>query len=103
MHIRPHFIALLTYAKSEDGGLKIPAMSGYRPKIRFPFHNGEFSAIQNFIDVENVFPGDTVSAEVTLVDPANSLEKLYEGLDFDFFHNDELIGHGTITKMLPPD
>lgn len=103
MKIKPQFIALLQYIPEKDGGRKTPAMSGYRPTIKFPFYHGQFSGVQNFIGVENVFPGDTVKAEITLLSTEYFVGKLYEGLDFDFFEGGILIGHGVVTKVLDAD
>ena len=100
---KPHFIALLTYVSEENGGRKTPVSSGYRPTIQFPFYNGQLSVIQNFIGTDLVFAGDTVSAEITLLNTENFKGKIYEGLDFDFFEGPTLIGSGIITKILDAD
>lgn len=99
MSKKPNFIALLTYLPSEEGKQTTPVSSGYRPSIKFPFDQGFFIGIQNFIDTDLVFPGDTANAEITLTD-SSLIEKIYAGLDFDFFDGEILIGHGTITKVL---
>lgn len=99
----PHFIALLTYVTEENGGRKTPASSGYRPTIKFPFYTGMFSGMQNFIGTDLVFPGDTVNAEITLLNTDHFKGKIYEGLDFEFYEGSNLIGSGLITKILNPD
>ena len=100
MDLRPHFTALLTYTSSEDGGRQTPALSGYRPGIKFPFHDGLFTGAQKFIDTDLAFPGDIINAEITLVDTEYLKGKIYEGLDFDFFEGSNRIGHGVIKKIL---
>lgn len=96
---QPHFTALLTFISEQNGGRKTPAMSGYRPVIRFPFHNGEAQSIQNFIDAENAFPGDTLKAEIILLNFDELKHRIYEGLDFDFYESDTLTGTGLITTI----
>ncbi|HEX8269558.1 MAG TPA: hypothetical protein VF581_06670 [Flavobacterium sp.] len=103
MKAKPHFTALLTYVSSKEGGRQTPASSGYRPTIKFPFHQDMFSGIQNFVDTDLVFPGDTVTADITLPGAEPLMGKMYEGLDFDFFEGPVLIGSGVVTKVFRPD
>jgi translation elongation factor EF-Tu-like GTPase len=101
MTSKPHFIALLTYILTGDER-RTPVSSGYRPGIKFDFYHDQFPAIQNFIDTDLVFPGDSVTAEITLVNTEYFKGKIYGGLEFDFFEGQLLIGHGVITKLLDP-
>lgn len=94
-----HFTALLTFVSSNDGGLATPASSGYRPFLKFPFEQRFFTGIQKFSGTDLVFPGDTVNAEITLPDLSGLIGKLYEGLDFEFFEGDRLIGYGVVTGV----
>lgn len=94
-----HFTALLTFVSSKDGGLSTPASSGYRPFLKFPFEQRLFTGIQKFSGTDLVFPGDTVNAEITLPDNNSFKGKLYEGLDFEFFEGDRLIGYGVVTDI----
>lgn len=94
-----HFTALLTFISSNDGGLSTPASSGYRPFLKFPFEQRFFTGIQKFNGTDLVFPGDTVNAEITLPDLSVLIDKLYEGLDFEFFEADRLIGYGVVTGV----
>lgn len=102
MDLQSHFLALLTYLKTEDGGRKTPAVSGYRPGIKFSFHNDLFTGAQKFIDVEFAFPGDVINAEITLLNPEYFKGKIYEGLDFGFYEGPNLIGRGIIKRILDP-
>ncbi len=101
MNTRPHFTALLTYASEKDGGRSTPASSGFRSAIKFPFGQRMFFGIQNFTDAELAFAGDSVTAEITLLDFNDLKDSLYEGLDFEFFETDLLIGSGVILKCFP--
>lgn len=99
MKTKSHFTALLTYDSTEAGGLTAPVSSDHRPIIKFPFDENLFIAIQKFDDTNLVFPGDAVTAEITLLHPEKLTGSLYEGMDFDFFEGDKPIGHGTITVV----
>jgi len=103
MDQKPNFIALLTYLPSKKGKRSTPVSSGYRPAIKFPFDQGLFISIQNFIDADLVFPGDTVTAEITMLNKDYFEGKIYKGLDFDFFEGEDLIGHGIISKLVAED
>jgi translation elongation factor EF-Tu-like GTPase len=103
MSIQPHFIAQLKYLSPEEGGRITNAHSGYRPTIKFPFYFGMFSGIQNFIGSDFVSPGQTINAEITLLNTEYFIGKLYEGLNFDFFEGARLIGHGIILELIHPE
>lgn len=62
-----------------------------------------YTGIQNFIGTNLVFPGDTVMAEIALLKSENTKGEIYEGLDFDFFEGQNMIGHGVVTKIINPD
>lgn len=102
MKIKPQFTALLTYLPAKDGVKTTPVSSGYRPEIKFPFDLELYISMQNFIGTDLVFPGDTVIAEIALLKSDYVTGKIYEGLDFDFFEGENLIGHGVVTKIIDP-
>ncbi len=56
---------------------------------------------QTFPENEPVFPGDAVTAEVTLITADAMLGKLYEGMDFEITDNSGTIGSGVITTVYP--
>lgn len=99
MEKKPHFKATLTYLKTEDGGIVTPVSSGFRTIIKFPDDTQEIIAHQTFIDTEVVFPGDTVSADIYLLQADEMLEKIYAGQDLDLLINSVIIGNGTITHI----
>lgn len=103
MDIRPHFLALLTYRKTEEGGRSTPAVSGYRPAIQFPFDLGLFTGSQKFVAAEFAFPGDVINAEITMLNAEYFKGKIYEGLAFDFFEGPNLIGRGIVKQILDPE
>lgn len=92
------FIAELEY-KSE-GGRTIPAVSGYRPQIKFGFDEMQTSGQQNFIDRKLVFPGDKVTAEVNILSIDYFANKLEKGMKFEFREGAKIIGIGEIKEIL---
>lgn len=100
MKSKPHFTALLTFASETESTKSTPVSSGYRSKIKFDFEQSEFMAMQDFLEIELVFPGDVVTAEITLFNAESIVEKLYRGQDFDFFEGENKIGFGVITSLL---
>ncbi|WP_265131036.1 hypothetical protein [Chryseobacterium oranimense] len=95
-----HFKALINYFKTEKGGLVSPVSDGFRAFIKFPFELKSYIAVQTFNHTELIFPGDSVSIEVTLIDAEQFLEKLYEGMDFELIDNSGTIGAGIITEVM---
>lgn len=99
MTSKPHFQALLTFLASNESNRSTPVSSGFRPEIKFHFDQKLVRGKQNFVDIDLVFPGDVVNAEITLLSDEDFVSKLYSGLDFDFFDGSVLIGHGIVTKL----
>lgn len=99
MEKKPHFKATLTYLATEDSGIVTPVSSGFRTVIRFPYDNKDLIANQTFLETELVFPGDTVVADIILLEAQEALEKIYEGIDFDLLINSNTIGSGVITHI----
>lgn len=51
--------ATVTFRRTEEGGLRDPCKTGYRPQF---YYDGEnWVAIQTYPDREWVYPGDTVT------------------------------------------
>ncbi|MCD9856815.1 hypothetical protein LUD75_18975 [Epilithonimonas sp. JDS] len=101
MERKPHFRAALTYLPTDQGGIVTPVSSDFRANIRFPYDNKELTANQTFVDAEIVFPGDTISADIFLLKPTETLERIYAGLDFDLLINSKIIGSGIIANIYP--
>lgn len=99
MEKRPHFKATITYFATEDGGIITPVSSGFRAIIRFPYDNKELIANQTFLESELVFPVDTVNADVFLLEANETLDKIYNGLDFELLINSNTIASGVITAV----
>ena len=100
MKPNPHFLAHLVFLPETKGKSSTPVSSGYRYGIKFSSELEQFIGIQDYLDIELVFPGDSVTAEITMLSDFTAIEKLYAGLDFDFFEGENRIGHGVIAKMI---
>ena len=96
----PDFIATLKYSTSENGGRKTAAHSGYRPMIKFPFSPMHTSGQQIFIGRDQVSPGESIDAEITLVSVPYFAGQLFEGLEFIFTEGSTIIGTGIIKTIL---
>ncbi len=97
---KPDFIATVTYKTTEDGGIKKPVKSGYRPKIKFGFTDMQTAGQQVFDKDVKVAPGQTAEAKVKLLSPHLFERCLDEGLAFEFTDNNKVIGSGKIKKIL---
>lgn len=100
MKIKFRFAALLTFLSEKESSKTTPVSSGYRCDIKFPFDLVLHTARLQFPETDLVYPDDTVNTEMTLLKNAEITEKIYEGLDFDFYEGTQLIGHGVVTKMI---
>jgi len=97
---KPRFSALLQFLPEQEVGGQSPISSAHRVGVSFPFSNVVWNAILDFGDVENVFPGDSITAEMTLPDGAEVAAQLYVGLDFDFMQGDRVMGRGVVRKIM---
>ena len=103
MENKPHFTALLTYLNEEESGKSTPYLNGTRAGFLFSYQNKIVFGNKNFTEQDLVYPNDIVKTEITLFTNLVTLNKIYVGLDFDFFEGDVLIGKGIITKLLDSD
>lgn len=94
------FIAKLKYRTTEQGGRQTPAISGYRPQVKFDFSEMQTSGQQTFIDKETVFPGATVDAKIKILSPDYFAGCLTEGMEFEFREGARVIGTGEIKYIV---
>jgi len=95
------FIAELKYNSFEEGGRNIPAYSKYRPHIEFEnFPEMKTSGQQVFLGKEKVYPGETVTAEITIISSDYFKGKLSIGHKFIFCEGENIIGSGVIIKFI---
>ena len=94
------FIAELQYLKTEEGGRKTPAKSGYRPQVKFDFDEMQTSGQQTFINKELVNPGENVKAKIKILSPDHFANTLTEGIEFEFREGAKIIGKGKIEYIV---
>jgi hypothetical protein len=94
------FIAELNYLTTEQGGRSTPAISGYRPQIKFEFSEMQTSGQQTFVNIEKVLPGDNVDAKIKIVSPDYFEHSLREGMEFEFREGARIIGTGKIKYIV---
>jgi hypothetical protein len=94
------FVATLTYRTTEKGGRKTPAKTGYRSQVKFNFEEMETSGQQTFINREVAFPGDTIEALIKIISVDYFMNKLNEGMTFEFREGSTIIGTGIITRIV---
>ena len=101
MNRKPDFKAKLVYRTTEEGGRKGFANSGYRPHVEFDnIPNFLSSGQQIFLDKEIVFPGETVTAEITLASYFGYIRNLNVNDTFKFCEGARIIGKGKITEII---
>jgi hypothetical protein len=94
------FTAELNYRTTEQGGRSTPAISGYRPQIKFEFSEMQTSGQQTFIDKEQAYPGDSLEAKIKIISPDYFAHSLTEGMEFEFREGDRIIGTGKIKYIV---
>lgn len=99
----PDFIAELKYRKSDEGGRRTPARSGYRPHVKFPFSKTLTSGQQNFIGQDWVKPGETVKAEIMILSPEFFENMLEIGMEFEVGEGSNIVAIGKLIEILNTD
>ena len=94
----PDIEAEITFLTPEEGGRKVPAFSGYRPQFCYDGH--DWDARQDYVGVSEVYPGQTVTAELTFANPHYQFGKLYPGKEFLIREGPTVVGRGKVTKIL---
>jgi elongation factor Tu len=93
------FIARIYYLTTEEGGRQTPALSKYRPGVKFSFSKYTSSGEQTFLNKEIVYPGDPVDAEIRLLSPHFFEKMLFEGIQFEILEGPKLLGTGTVLEI----
>ncbi|MCO6148852.1 hypothetical protein [Flavobacterium sp. NRK1] len=96
----PDFKATLKYNTHEEGGRSMPALSGYRPDIKFDFDEMITCGIQTFLNKEKVYPGDIVEAVINIFSVPHFKGRLNKGMGFTFCEGPNIIGTGIIDEIL---
>lgn len=89
---------VMTFLRTEDGGRKSPVRSGYRPQ--FHYHGDDCDAIHTYIGVEQVNPGDTVTAQLRFLRPQVHVGRIAVGMEFLIREGNRTVATGKVTKIL---
>ena len=93
----PHIEAVMTFLSTEEGGRKMPVFSGYRPQ--FHYQGDDWDAIHTYINVEQVNPGDTVTAQLRFVRPQFHVVRIAVGMEFLIREGNRTVATGRVTKI----
>ncbi len=97
---QPDIIAETKYFKTEEGGRQHYAASGFRPHVKFAGKKMSTTGEQIFIDKDNVFPGETIKAEIRILSVDAFATYLYSGQKFDICEGPHIIGQGQIIEVV---
>lgn len=93
-----HFTALINFYPTDNKGLASPISTGFRVSFQFPYELQPYLGALNFEEEELIFPGDSVSVNVTLIDAESFTNQLYSGMDFEIKDQSGVIGNGIVTE-----
>jgi translation elongation factor EF-Tu-like GTPase len=79
-------------------GAKNPVFSGYRPQ--FYYQGDDWDAIHTYLGVEQVNPGDTVTAQLRFVRPQFHVGKIAVRMEFLIREGNRTVAKGKVTKTL---
>ena len=97
------FIAELKYRTTEEGGRSTPAFSKYRPQVKFDFEEMQTSGEQTFLNKQEVFPGESVTAKIRILGVELFKNRLEPEMNFEFREGSRIIGIGTILEVINSD
>ena len=94
----PDVEAEITFLRTDEGGRKDYALSGYRPQ--FFYHGEDHDAVQEFVDKERVYPGETVTVRLSLLHPELLCDHICVNDRFEIREGLKTVGLGKITRIL---
>ena len=83
-----------------NGGRRNPAFSGYRPQ--FHYDGRDWDAEHDYVGVERVEPGDTVTALLRFFNPQIHVGKLSDGMEFLIREGSRTVANGRVIRILDP-
>lgn len=93
------FVALVTYYTAANGGRKTPIGPEYNPVLEFKKEGVRVAADQAFKDKVEVFPGESIETNFTVLHKDDLYETLYEGQNFELTENRNAIASGVVLKV----
>jgi translation elongation factor EF-Tu-like GTPase len=98
MYIPKDIETEMTFLKTEEGGRKTPARSGYH--LQFYYDGHDWDAIPTYINAEFVYPGQTVRAYLAFLSPEHQLGKVHPGMEFLIREGAGTVAKGLVVKII---
>ncbi len=98
MRYGKHIEGIVEFLPTAAGGRKGPALSGYRPQFYYAGH--DWDANQEYPDVQQVNPGDTVRVVFTFLSPKEHWGKITAGMPFLIREGARTVAYGIVTKIM---
>ena len=95
-----HIEGQVEFLTTAAGGRKGPAFSGYRPQFYYSCH--DWDAQQDYPDVKEVNPGDTVRVLFTFLSPSEHLGKVVIGMPFLIREGARTVAYSTNNSQSAP-
>jgi translation elongation factor EF-Tu-like GTPase len=96
----PHLEVDLTLLPTEQSGRRAPIFTGFQSL--FEYDGGEGDTFHTLEQQEFAFPGDRVRVLLTFRRPEAHLGRLALGKAFRLRDAGQVIGHGTVRRILGP-
>jgi translation elongation factor EF-Tu-like GTPase len=93
-----HIEVELTFLPTEHGGRQMPVTSGYRPQ--FDYGGDAWDAVHQYIDVDEVKPGESAKARLSFLSPQSHVGRVFEGMPFLIREGNRVVGYGRVTRLL---
>lgn len=97
------FIAEVTYVRTQDGGRKGCAASGYRPLIQINGQEERASAELIFLGQDKVEPGESAKAEIRIIWTTPFENKLEKGTKFTLSEGAAIVASGRVLEVTNPE
>ena len=96
----PDIEAEIRFLSPEEGGRHTPYRSGYRPNHDFGTDGMLNDAHHEYVGIDTVAPGDTVTARLWFLAPDYQAGRLYEGFEFTVQEGARIVGRGRVSKVI---
>ena len=97
----PDIEAEITFLSTEEGGRKVPALSGYRPAHRVS-DDYLTTGVHTYSGCDAVLPGQTALGSITFITPEAYSHCLWIGREIDMQEGSRVVGRVKITKIMNP-
>ena len=91
-------IAQINFLNSKLGGRNTPFGQGLSPRVIFSTSKTEYLSEFKIEKSKTIFPGDQVKLVLKIKGQPGIL--IYEGVSFDLFEGEKIIGNGVIMGIL---